>query len=69
VKRIRALGLVVAAIGCTTLGTSPTGSTQTGSTSGAWTDSVMAAMTLREKAAQIVWPSVYGDYVSGDSPQ
>jgi beta-N-acetylhexosaminidase len=26
-------------------------------------------MTLREKAAQIVWPSLYGDYVSGDSPQ
>jgi hypothetical protein len=26
-------------------------------------------MTLREKAAQIVWPSVFGDYVSGDSPQ
>src|SRR5438132_9793180 len=29
----------------------------------------MASMTLREKAAQIVWPSVFGDYVSGDSPQ
>jgi beta-N-acetylhexosaminidase len=26
-------------------------------------------MTLREKAAQIVWPSLYGDYTSGDSPQ
>ena len=26
-------------------------------------------MTLREKAAQIVWPSVLGDYASGDSPQ
>src|SRR5947199_10415391 len=26
-------------------------------------------MTLREKAAQIVWPSLFGDYVSGDSPQ
>ncbi|MGH7604884.1 MAG: glycoside hydrolase family 3 protein [Gemmatimonadaceae bacterium] len=34
-----------------------------------WTDSVLASLTLREKAAQIVWPSVYGDYVSGDSPQ
>jgi len=26
-------------------------------------------MTVREKAAQIVWPSLYGDYTSGDSPQ
>jgi len=34
-----------------------------------WTDSVLAALSLREKAAQIVWPSVYGDYVSGDSRQ
>ena len=34
-----------------------------------WTDSVLASLSLREKAAQIVWPSVYGDYVSGDSRQ
>jgi beta-N-acetylhexosaminidase len=26
-------------------------------------------MTLRQKVAQLVWPSVFGDYVSGDSPQ
>jgi beta-N-acetylhexosaminidase len=38
-------------------------------TSERWTDSVIASLTLREKAAQIVWPSVYGDYVSGDSRQ
>ena len=29
----------------------------------------MGSMTVRERAAQIVWPSVFGDYVSGDSPQ
>ncbi|MEO7367447.1 MAG: glycoside hydrolase family 3 N-terminal domain-containing protein [Gemmatimonadaceae bacterium] len=29
----------------------------------------MATMTLREKAAQIVWPSLYADYTPGDSPQ
>ena len=34
-----------------------------------WADSVLATLTLREKAAQIVWPSVFGDYTSGDSPQ
>jgi beta-N-acetylhexosaminidase len=34
-----------------------------------WTDSVLASLSLREKAAQMVWPSVYGDYSSNDSPQ
>jgi beta-N-acetylhexosaminidase len=34
-----------------------------------WMDSVLRGMTLREKAGQMVWPSVFGDYVSGDSPQ
>ncbi|MEO7219650.1 MAG: glycoside hydrolase family 3 N-terminal domain-containing protein, partial [Gemmatimonadaceae bacterium] len=29
----------------------------------------MATLTLREKAAQMVWPTVLGDYASGDSPQ
>jgi len=35
----------------------------------AWADSVLATLTLREKAAQIVWPSVFGDYASGNSAQ
>lgn len=35
----------------------------------AWADSVLRTLTLREKAAQIVWPSVFGDYTSGNSPQ
>ncbi|MEX0908449.1 MAG: glycoside hydrolase family 3 N-terminal domain-containing protein, partial [Gemmatimonadaceae bacterium] len=34
-----------------------------------WVDSVLASMTLREKAAQMVWPTVLGDYTSLDSPQ
>jgi beta-N-acetylhexosaminidase len=34
-----------------------------------WTDSVLATLTLRQKAAQMVWPTVLGDYVSTDSPQ
>lgn len=34
-----------------------------------WVDSVMASMTLRQKAAQMVWPSMIGDFVSTDSPQ
>ncbi|HUQ20865.1 MAG TPA: glycoside hydrolase family 3 protein [Gemmatimonadaceae bacterium] len=35
----------------------------------AWADSVLRSLTLREKAAQMVWPTVLGDYTSGDSPQ
>lgn len=34
-----------------------------------WADSVLATMTLREKAAQMVWPTVLGDYTPLDSPQ
>jgi beta-N-acetylhexosaminidase len=34
-----------------------------------WADSVLATLSLREKAAQMVWPTVLGDYTSGDSPQ
>lgn len=51
------------------MGTNTGGPRQQGTTSPRWTDSVLASMTLREKAAQIVWPSLFGDYVSGDSPQ
>ncbi|MFL5603356.1 MAG: glycoside hydrolase family 3 N-terminal domain-containing protein [Gemmatimonadaceae bacterium] len=66
---IAALPLFFVAGACTTLSSGSTGSTVARATSERWTDSVLASMTLREKAAQIVWPSVYGDYVSGDSPQ
>jgi beta-N-acetylhexosaminidase len=70
-KSNRASVLALALIaGCTTMGTNTgSGSGQQATTSPRWTDSVLASMTLREKAAQIVWPSLYGDYVSGDSPQ
>jgi len=34
-----------------------------------WADSVLATMTLRQKAAQMVWPSLVGDYVSVDAAQ
>jgi beta-N-acetylhexosaminidase len=59
-----------AVAGCRTPATtSPGPATKPSTVSSRWTDSVLASMTLREKAAQIVWPSVFGDYVSGDSPQ
>jgi beta-N-acetylhexosaminidase len=34
-----------------------------------WVDSVLASLSLREKAAQMVWPTVIGDYSASDSPQ
>ena len=68
-KGFPALALVLLAASCTTMGTNTGGSGQTGTTSPRWTDSLLSSMTLREKAAQIVWPSVLGDYASGDSPQ
>ena len=34
-----------------------------------WADCVLAGMSLRDKAAQMVWPQVFGDYVSSDAPQ
>lgn len=66
-KKIAALPLAFLVIGCATLSSGPT--TGGTATSPAWTDSLMRSMTLREKVAQLVWPSVFGDYVSGDSQQ
>src|SRR5258707_13487083 len=34
-----------------------------------WADSVLSSLTIRDKAAQMVWPTVLGDYTSGNSPQ
>lgn len=68
-KRILGVAFLVAAAGCKTVGTNQSAPTSDAMTSPGWTDSVLASLTLREKAAQIVWPSVFGDYVSGDSPQ
>jgi beta-N-acetylhexosaminidase len=33
-----------------------------------WADSVLATMTLRDRAAQMVWPNIYADYVADDAP-
>jgi beta-N-acetylhexosaminidase len=68
-KRILVVAFLVAATGCKTVGTNHGMAASDTMTSPRWTDSVLASLTLREKAAQIVWPSVFGDYVSGDSPQ
>jgi beta-N-acetylhexosaminidase len=68
-KRALALVLLVTGFGCKTATTNPADVVAGAGISSRWTDSILASLTLREKAAQIVWPSVYGDFVSGDSPQ
>ena len=68
-KRLLGVAFLIAATGCKTVGTNQGAPASDTMTSPRWTDSVLASLTLREKAAQIVWPSVFGDYVSGDSPQ
>jgi beta-N-acetylhexosaminidase len=32
-----------------------------------WADSVLATMPLRDRAAQMVWPNIYADYVADDA--
>ncbi|HEV7838981.1 MAG TPA: glycoside hydrolase family 3 N-terminal domain-containing protein [Gemmatimonadaceae bacterium] len=69
-KLFLAMALLLAGAGCKTTRSNSAETGQLGAaTSSRWTDSVLASLTLREKAAQIVWPWVLGDYVSGDSPQ
>ena len=34
----------------------------------AWADSVLATLSLRDKAAQMVWPWLLGDYTATDDP-
>jgi beta-N-acetylhexosaminidase len=68
-RRILGVAMLAVSIGCQTVGPNRGAESSDSVTSPQWTDSVLASLTLREKAAQIVWPSVFGDYVSGDSPQ
>jgi beta-N-acetylhexosaminidase len=69
-KPLLALALLFAAASCQTANVNSGGMGRLGvATPSRWTDSVLASLTLREKAAQIVWPFVLGDFVSGDSPQ
>jgi len=65
------LGAVSALSACATSGTaakvSAVGATGTHAATG-WVDSVLATLSLRDKAAQMVWPWVLGDYTATDDP-
>jgi beta-N-acetylhexosaminidase len=56
-----ALSVVACATGQAT--TSPRGSTS----DAAWADSVLTTLSLRDKAAQMVWPWILGDYTAVDN--
>ncbi|MFI5256048.1 MAG: glycoside hydrolase family 3 N-terminal domain-containing protein [Gemmatimonadales bacterium] len=43
-------------------------SSATASSDTAWADSVLATLSLRDKAAQMVWPWLLGDYTANDDP-
>lgn len=74
-------GLAAVALleGCASSGstTRSTGATTTGRTAvitptksgAAWADSILAAMPLRDRVAQLVWPFVLGDYVPEGSAE
>ena len=72
VTRSRAAAVVCAMVvaslsGCASSGTTAT-SAQSHTSASSWTDSVLATMTLRQKAAQMVWPFMLGDYAPTDAP-
>ncbi len=62
-----AAAAAVAAIGaCTTGGPNPSRGPSPSRGAG-WADSVLATMTPRDKAAQLVWPQLFGDYAPTSS--
>lgn len=75
-SRRNLVAILVVAVGCmparqvaTSGGPLDSNRTMAGQRGVRWADSVLSSLTLREKAAQMVWPTVLGDYTSDDSPQ
>ena len=60
------LSLVIAA-GCMSPATTPAGPAPLSSDSRTWVDSVMATLSPSDKAAQLVWPQLFGDYTPASS--
>jgi beta-N-acetylhexosaminidase len=62
--RVMARMLVcAAAAGCATMpGTTSASSNDRSTPAGQWVDSVMSTLSARDKAAQLVWPQVFGDF-------
>ena len=59
---------LAAALGLSACATVGTATSRDAGGDAAWADSVLATLSLRDKAAQMVWPWVLGDYTSADDP-
>ena len=57
----------VFAAGCMSPSTTSAGPAPLASNSRAWVDSVMATLSPSDKAAQLVWPQLFGDYTPASS--
>ena len=57
----------VVIVGCASAAGSTLRSVSASPQSTPWVDSVMASLSLRDKAAQLVWPQVFGDYTPDNS--
>jgi beta-N-acetylhexosaminidase len=67
-SRITAAAAIVALGACTSGGRGANPSRGVApSRGGEWADSVLATMTARDKAAQLVWPQLFGDYTPTSS--
>jgi beta-N-acetylhexosaminidase len=65
--------IVAGALGCApTTSSSPAPTPRGGATSpladARWADSVLSTLSVRDKAAQLVWPQLFGDYTAASSP-
>src|SRR3954471_17066153 len=65
-KAVRCATLV-AAVALASCATGQAAPMQGASSDEAWADSVLATMPLRDKAAQMVWPWILGDYTAADN--
>ena len=67
-RSIGAVALGLLASGCATGGARSSGAPAERS-GAAWADSVIASLSVRDRAAQLVWPFVLGDYVPEGSAE
>jgi beta-N-acetylhexosaminidase len=67
---LRVAAALAAALSLGCAGAASTVARSSGATPGAeqWADSVLASMSPRDRAAQLVWPQLFGDYTPTSSP-
>ena len=68
-RTVRAWGVagIAAAVGCASVAGSSLAGFSQRPQSPQWVDSVLGSLSLRDKAAQLVWPQVSGDYTPDNS--